>query len=173
MPLVVHFRCFSMLLSVVCVCLWVWVIFVKYTIRLQALLMLSACACVCVVCERVSDLELLFLLLQCKPLCNICRLFVWFSLMERKTNISHKLTFVYILFVWLWQICLISFFFLFLFFPPAIFQLTSWIWLSVWSVELCCGYLQVRSYSDQCIKRSALNIFWSRCGLQIQNGDFW
>lgn len=79
MPLVVHFRCFSMLLSVVCVCLSVWVIFVKYTIWLQALLMLSACACVCVcVCAEVCmcDLELLFLLLQCKPLCNICRLFV-------------------------------------------------------------------------------------------------
>lgn len=52
MPLVVHFRCFSMLLSVVCVCLSVWVIFVKYTIWLQALLMLSACACVCVYALR-------------------------------------------------------------------------------------------------------------------------
>lgn len=167
---------------VCCMCVWVWVIFVKYTIWLQALLMLSACVCVCVcICSEVCmcDLELLFLLLQCKPLCNICRLLVWFSLMERKTNISHKLTFVYILFVWLIPIWSLSRVvsgrfveFLFFFFP-AIFQLTSWIWLSVWSVELCCGYLQVRSYSDQCIKRSALNIFWSRCGLQIQNGDFW
>lgn len=37
----------------------------------------AECLHVCVCAEVcMCDLELLFLLLQCKPLCNICRLFV-------------------------------------------------------------------------------------------------
>lgn len=109
--------------------------------------------------------ESLFLLLQCKLLCNISADCWCMSLSLKKRELmelfltkDNKLTFIYAILMTnshvkrvqggFWHVCLISSF--------QNFQLTCWTWNSpVWSfaVAICRSCL-----TDQCVKQSALDV---------------